>query len=165
MCSAKTYVGIDVGKKGAFAFLNYDGARLEQMPLIGSRTDKNSRQDLWTIKELMKSYDNSVVVIEKPMCSGKQGVASQCKAFNNKGELYGLITALNIRVLEVRHSEWQKVMYKGEPKRDDKKVTSAIVAQRLFPDINFRRTERCKNLDDGYTDAILMAEYARRGNL
>ena len=165
MCSAKTYVGIDVGKKGAFAFLNYDGARLEQMPLIGSRTDKNSRQDLWTIKELMKSYDNLIVVLETPLCFGKQGIASQCKSFKFQGELYGLLVALNVRVIETKPSEWQKVMYKGEPKRDDKKVTSAIVAQRLFPDINFRRTERCKNLDDGFTDAILMAEFARRGNL
>ena len=38
-------------------------------------------------------------------------------------------------------------------------------AKRLFPDIDFRRTSKCKNIDDNMCDAMLMAEYARRKNL
>jgi hypothetical protein len=38
-------------------------------------------------------------------------------------------------------------------------------AKRLFPNIDFRRTTKCKNLDDNKVDATLMCEYARRKNL
>ena len=53
----------------------------------------------------------------------------------------------------------------GTIKQVNTKETSMNAAKRLFPNIDFRRTTKCKNLDDNKVDATLMCEYARRKNL
>ena len=47
----------------------------------------------------------------------------------------------------------------------DPKPTSINAARRLFPNIDLRKNERCKKIDDNKVDSLLMAEYARRKNL
>jgi len=49
--------------------------------------------------------------------------------------------------------------------RDHKKNIkgyAATVAQRLFPGVNLKRTEKCAGPHDGAVDALLLAEYCRR---
>lgn len=168
----KTYIACDPGKNGAWAAINADGIILEEMPIIGDRKDKNSVLGRIGIRQLLYPYNvnQTVVLIEKPICFGArpgkqtQGIASQCKAFKFQGEVVGIVSTMGFRLYEVHPKAWQAVMYKGEPKREKKKDTSAIVAQRLFPDIDFKRTPRCTKAHDGFTDAILIAEYGRRMN-
>lgn len=45
------------------------------------------------------------------------------------------------------------------------KKTSINAAQRLFPNIDFRKNGRCRNIDDNKVDSLLIAEYGRRMNL
>lgn len=42
------------------------------------------------------------------------------------------------------------------------KNSSIAICKRLFPDIDLRRTERCRKDDDGMIESFLLAEYARR---
>ena len=44
------------------------------------------------------------------------------------------------------------------------KATSINAAKRLFPELDFRRTEKCDNIDDNKVDATLICEYLRRKN-
>jgi hypothetical protein len=62
----------------------------------------------------------------------------------------------------------KKITIKGKEtirKEVDTKNTSYNAARRLFPNIDFRKSERCKSFDDNKVDATLIAEYARRKNL
>ena len=45
------------------------------------------------------------------------------------------------------------------------KQTSFNAAKRIFPEVDFRKTERCKNYDDNKVDSVLLSEYGRRKNL
>jgi hypothetical protein len=42
------------------------------------------------------------------------------------------------------------------------KAFAATVAQRLFPTVNLKRTEKCAGPHDGAVDALLISEYCRR---
>lgn len=95
------------------------------------------------------------------------------------GVLQGLLIALGIPYHLVPPKEWQKEIwisqdkvYKTKVNKNgqstksvDNKPTSINAARRLFPDVDFRRTEKCKKIDDNKCDAILICEYGRRKNL
>ena len=46
----------------------------------------------------------------------------------------------------------------------DTKASSFNAAKRLFPNIDLRRTGKCKNLDDNKCDSLLICEYGKRKN-
>jgi len=80
---------------------------------------------------------------------------------------------LGAKITKVRPIKWQTSMYQGFSKVmvpsstgktmiHDTKATSAIVAVALGPDIDFRKTERSKNIDDNKTDSFLMCLYGYR---
>ena len=56
--------------------------------------------------------------------------------------------------------KWQKVVYDSAKKLDDPKRQSFELASRLFPTLEFK-TRRGRILD-GRSDAMLIAEYARK---
>lgn len=142
--------------------------------------------DLYQLSEIMakirNTYSNLVCVIED--VHSIYGSAAKA-TFNfgfNKGYLIGLLAANKIPYVLVQPKTWQKEMWlnsdmvvnykkvaiKGKEvtkKEVDTKNTSINAAKRLFPHIDFRKSERCKNLDDNKVDATLMSEYARRKNL
>lgn len=142
--------------------------------------------DLYQLSEIMakirNTYSNLVCVIED--VHSIYGSAAKA-TFNfgfNKGYLVGLLAANKIPYVLVQPKTWQKEMWlnsdmvvnykrvtiKGKEvtkKEVDTKNTSINAAKRLFPHIDFRKSEICKNLDDNKVDATLMSEYARRKNL
>ena len=63
---------------------------------------------------------------------------------------------------------YKKVKIKNKEinkKEVNTKATSINAAKRLFPELDFRRTNRCNNIDDNKVDATLICEYLRRKNL
>ena len=81
-------------------------------------------------------------------------------AFNfgsNFGFIRGVLTTTGIPYELVRPQKWKK-----EFSCTSDKNTAIAVAKRLFPGVNLRRTERCTKDHDGFAEALLMAEYARR---
>ena len=99
----------------------------------------------------------------------------------NKGYLIGLLSANKIPYTLVQPKDWQKVMWQNADmvvnyktvtkqgkqttrKEVNTKQTSINCAKRLFPTIDFRKSERAKNYDDNKVDSVLMCEYARRMN-
>lgn len=100
----------------------------------------------------------------------------------NKGYLIGLLAANKIPYTLVAPKEWQKELWtnadmvvtykktirKGEEitkKEVNTKQTSTNCCKRLFPNLDLRKSERAKNVDDNKVDSILMSEFARRKNL
>jgi len=177
---SKTYIGIDSGKSGAIAILQ-EGypLRIEPMPLTGHKSKKTSVLDGYALKGLfrgLKVIGDIHVIAEKPMLMARRfkdkngeekSVGSNNMAsvsFKNAGFILGLLVGLDIPYTEIRPTDWQRLMYAGEPKRDNKKDTSIAVAQRIFPDTTFM-FPRGRVINNNMTDAALIAEYGRRRNL
>jgi hypothetical protein len=93
------------------------------------------------------------------------------------GYVAGLIemalVASSIPYTKVAPKTWQKQMWQGVPIQtnpsstgktqvNDTKSFSLVAAKRLFPNMDFRRNDRCKVADDNKVDSVLIAEYCRR---
>ena len=157
-------------------------------------TQKNSEFSFYSIADndlhqLAKIIENIRLSNTNLVCVMEQIHAifgSSAKATFSFGEIYGqlqgLLIANKIPYVLVQPKAWQKEMWtnsdmvvnykkvaiKGKEtirKEVDTKNTSINAAKRLFPHIDFRKSERCKNVDDNKVDATLMSEYARRKNL
>lgn len=173
---SKCYVGIDPGSKG-FIAMQYEG-EFEHFSIADN--------DLYQLSKMMaemRSKHNEIVCV---MESIHAIFGSSAKATFSFGEIFGKLEALlvanQIPYHLVQPKEWQKVMwsnadmvvtYKQVKMKDkmvskkvvDTKATSINAAKRLFPTMDFRKSEMAKNIDDNKVDATLMCEYARRMNL
>lgn len=142
--------------------------------------------DLYQLSEIMANIRSSntdlVCVIEDVHALHNSAAKATFNFGFNKGYLIGLLAANKIPYVLIQPKEWQKeiwtnsdmvvnykkVTIKGKEttrKEVDTKNTSINAVKRLFPNIDFRKSERCKNIDDNKVDATLMSEYARRKNL
>lgn len=172
----KCYIGIDPGSRG-FISVQYNG----EFSFYSIEDN-----DLYQLSEIManirNAYSNLVCVIEDVHAIGNSAASSTFTFGFNKGYLVGLLAANKIPYILIQPKTWQKEMWqnsdmvvnykkvvlKGKEtirKEVDTKNTSINAAKRLFPHIDFRKSERCKKLDDNKVDATLMSEYARRKNL
>lgn len=172
----KCYMAIDPGnrgfivtqKNGVFGFYSIEDNDLYQLSEIMANIRLSNSELVCVIEDVHSLYGSSAK-----------------STFNfgfNKGYLIGLLAANKIPYVLVQPKKWQKEMWTNADmvvnykkvivkdkettrKEIDTKATSINAAKRLFPDIDFRKTERCKKLDDNKVDATLMSEYARRKNL
>lgn len=173
---SKCYAGIDPGSKG-FLVVQYEG-KFEFFSIADM--DLQQLSDMFVY--IKNKYESIVCVMEQIHAI----FGSSAKATFSFGEIFGKLQALlvanKIPYVLVQPKDWQKVMwtnsdmvvsYKQVKVKDkvvskkvvDTKATSINVAKRLFPTMDFRKSERAKNIDDNKVDATLMSEYARRMNL
>ena len=172
----KCYMGIDPGSKG-YISVQYNG----EFSFYSIEDN-----DLYQLSEIMANirniYSDLVCVVEDVHAIGNSAAKSTFTFGFNKGYLVGLLAANKIPYVLVQPKTWQKEMWQNSDmvvnykkakvrgkdvtrKEVDTKATSINAAKRLFPNIDFRKSDRCKNLDDNKVDATLMSEYARRKNL
>lgn len=173
------YIGIDPGLKGGIAKIITDGLRvdirLQKMPIIKIKKTK-SEIDGKALVQLLRNvvYENEhpvFCVIEKAQAmvrrdkkTGKQRGQGTASAFTfgaGFGFIKGVVAALEISHTIVHPRTWQSVMLR-DVGGDDTKAKALIVAQRLFPNVDLRGSERSCKPHDGIVDALLLAEYARR---
>lgn len=158
----KTYIGIDPGEEGFIAVKQ--GASLDFLAIKDSEPLGIAN---WL--EQIARDDCHAVIEDVHAIFG----ASAKSTFNFgycKGWLVGLLTALKIPYSMVQPKIWQSEMWERcdkimNGKKVVTKATSIMCAKRLFPNVDLRRTEKCKVIDDNKCDALLMCEYARRKNL
>lgn len=176
MSNDKCYIGIDPGARGMIV-TQYKGEFKHY-----SIADNDLYQLADIMAEIRRKYPNIVCVMEEIHAI----YGSSAKATFSFGEIFGKLQALlaanKIPFVLVPPKTWQKeiwinsdlvvtyksVTIKGKAttkKEVNTKATSINAAKRLFPTMDFRRTDRCKNIDDNLVDAVLMSEYARRKNL
>lgn len=151
-------IGIDPGRDGALAILWPD---LEcSFSHVGPKVypfDKVAYRGALTAV-LPHRHDAKVVcVLEHVGAMPGQGSVSMFHFGESFGWLQGMLDAYNIPYELIRPQKWKK-----EFSCTSDKNTSIEVARRLFPNVDLRRTERCKGPHDGICEALLMAEFARR---
>lgn len=166
------FTGIDPGKRGGLAFIvslangpNWGVVGVDAMPIIPGRKKSRDEYDLVAIRDWLRrrmERASIFVTVEKsqplpPKFGG--GIANYQRGCST-GWAW-MLTALSIPYQLVAPRTWQKVMHAGTSGADTKQ-RSIIAAQRLFPHVDLRRSEKSRKLDDGLADALLLAEYGRR---
>lgn len=157
------FIGIDVGKKGAIAFVRVEPpeqARVEvyAQPLTGTKPDEQQMVNLLTKRHLPICH----AYIERAHAMPKQGSTSAVSFGTLYGMWLGMCAMADISCRVVSAVTWQKVMLAGESRSDGTKAASIRVAKRMFPGVSLLPTDRCRTDSDGMADALLIAEYGRR---
>jgi len=172
----RTYIAIDPGSKGFITIRHHDG-EYEFIPLDGC----DFRRLAMRLAMLREETDTFAIMEEVHAIFG-----SSAKATFSFGEINGLLKGIlitaGIPYQLIQPKQWQKeiwinqdlvvdykkVTVKGVEqtrKEVNTKQTSFNAAKRLFPNVDLRKSERCKNWDDNKVDSLLICEYARRKNL
>lgn len=142
------YLGIDVGKSGAYAILkDHD---------IQTYGKFNEKEFLNACYWLSKQQEKTICAIEKAAARHGQGVTSMFTFGENFGWLKGVLDASEISYQEIKPQVWKK-----EFGLNSDKENSIIVARRLFPDANLI-PEHCRKEDHNIAEALLLACYAQR---
>ena len=165
MAKVKVYVGIDIGLKGAIASIDHLNVTGLKMPVLGKEVDPHA-----IIAELDKLKPDYVVFEKLGVIFG----TSKSTALS-MGKQSGIIETacicLGVPYTAVPAKQWQKDMFVGitEAKKAngkrDTKAMALITCKRIFPNVDLVFGDRATKPHDGYVDAILMAEWAKRNNL
>lgn len=174
----KTFIGIDPGSKGFCTVIYPDNSK--EFISISDNDELGLARELRRVKD--RSNGNIVACMEEIHAI----FGSSAKATFSFGQIFGILKGILVALETPYHlvppKTWQKeiwinsdmvvsyktMMRKGKEikvKDINTKATSFNASRRLFPDVDLRRSVRCKNLDDNKSDSLLIAEYARRKNL
>lgn len=146
------YIGIDPGKKGAMAIMGYSNTTGERYMM------KIIPFDPQEYIKTLKQFNGATVCIEQVHSLPHEGVKSVWSFGQTYGWLLGVLDAVGLSYQTVSPNLWKKdfSLLRAEKKQ------SIEVCKRLFPGIELKRTDRCRNDDDNMADAALICEYARR---
>lgn len=142
------YVGVDPGKKGAYAFVADDGDGAE----VYAWDDDGFVESMRAL-----ARGRCVACVEKVGAMHGQGVRSMFTFGKSAGFIEGVLAALGIGYQLIPPKTW-----KAEFGLNSDKAASIEVCKRLFPGVNLLATDKCRKDSDGMAEALLMAEYARR---
>ena len=160
------YCGIDNGLSGAIVAIDKDLKVIAKyvMPIIkGDKTDFDMNQ-ISKIFDEIKSLDSNVIVaLEKAHVRPVQGI----RAAFTTGLCYGMMQAMlsckGMRYIIVNPSIWMKEVFQGQNSEDKK--ASVKWCQQMFPNDNWKETDRCKNIHTGLSDAVAIAYYCRQNQI
>lgn len=145
-----TYIGIDPGKHGAFAWI--EGKVVQAFPW-----DERAFVSYMAFFSSGDTGKDCAACLEHVSAMPGQGVTSMFTFGQNFGFIQGVLTAYGIPYELVRPQKWKK-----EFSITGDKNSSIAVCKRLFPNVSLLRTEKCRKEDDGLAEALLMALYAKR---
>lgn len=168
----KTYIGIDIGLKGALAVIDPDGVvTTYPMPVVKDQLDLRGLLDIMDLTIINQSSKDMSVVFEK---LGVIFGTSKATAFSmglQLGAMEMLCVSQMVSYTKVPAKQWQKDMFMGVDEiknakgKRDTKAMALVAVKRLFPNLKLTFGERATKPHDGLVDAVLMAEWARRNNL
>ena len=151
------YLGIDPGLTGGLAWLQR-GELIETS--VMPTEDKFINLRVLDIK--LKRYDIDHAFLEKVHAMPGQGVSSMFKFGRVYGAIEALLVANCIPYTLIPPQRWTKSIHAGlDHLCDDSKEKSRLAASMLFPQYDFRKSDRAKNPHMGMVDAALIAEYGR----
>lgn len=165
---SKIWIGIDPGKDSFIAQINNDIVSFNRIPMIGTEVDIRALNTIfWKIDNV-----NVHAVLEDVHSVFGSSAKSNWEFGKINGMLEALLVANSIPYSKIQPKAWQKQLwegvamqktlgYTGKEKTDTKKM-SLLAAQRLFPNVDLRKSERAKLPDHNKVDALLLAEYCRR---
>ena len=145
--SERLFIGIDPGKKGALAVL--DSENVEIHPY--------DQTEYISVLKSVKQHGNVTCCIEDVHALRGNGITSSFVFGKTYGWLLGMLDTLGIPYQAVSVQKWKK-----EFGLTSDKAKSIEVCRRLFPNVDLKRTERCKTDSSDMAEALLLCEYARR---
>lgn len=172
---SKIRIGIDPGTESYLCVWEEKSNQFyfHQFPTIGKEIDLDG------INKLFRQYVAPTVsfdvhvVIENVHAIHGSSASSTWNFSKIASALETLLYAYNVPFTKVQPKVWQKEMWQGvtlqtkksstgKTQINDTKAMSEVAAKRLFPNIDLRRSSRCKTSDHNKVDALLIAEYCRR---
>lgn len=161
----KYYIGIDPGVAGGLVCMDTLGNIRKKcvMPIvkIGTKNKVDPHALTQWLRSCYTEEEVRMVAIEEQRPMHKIGEVATFGMGRGYGLIEGVVAAVELPYELIRPVDWQREMFKGLPKGKTKEL-SKQVAKQLYPKEDFRRTEKCKNVHDGLTDAVLITEYIRR---
>lgn len=148
------WVGVDPGAKGGYAIIaeSETGKAVFTYPWDDDMFVFEMSALMW------KKDDGVTAVVEKVGARPGQGVTSMFNFGKNVGYIEGVLAALGIPYQLIPPATWKKEFSLiGKDKQ-----ASIVTCHKLFPDVDLKRSDRCRTDSDGKAEALLMAEYARR---
>tara|TARA_B100001989_G_scaffold231109_1_gene189573 strand:- start:22 stop:516 length:495 start_codon:yes stop_codon:yes gene_type:complete len=150
-------IGIDPGLNGAIAII--EGKKvisLFDMPVMAegkkNKRQLNSAQLVHILKNNIKNFENSVVVVEQVNAMPGQGVTSMFNFGQTFGAIKGVCAALGLSIYLVRPSKWKKHFELINSSKD----ASRTKAIQIYPNLS---NQLSKKKDVNKSDAILIALY------
>lgn len=157
------YIGIDPGSKGFACIWSKEFDEYEYYPLFeGKRLNPDL---LKRISDISEGGLRTMAIVEQVHSMPHDGVSRAFSFGTNYGKILGMFEALGIPYSTCTPGKWQKAMWEAVDKAQNTKLTSYNAARRLLPNMDFRRSERCKTFDDNKVDATLICLYAQRKQL
>lgn len=156
------YIGCDPGKKGYMCLYDASYNVYKHYPLFDGR--RLNPVMLAELEQLSKTYD-IMAVVEQVHSMPHQGVASTFSFGTNYGMILGALEALGIPYSTATPGRWQKFICEAVDKAANTKQMHYNAARRLFPNMDFRRSSRCRVYDDNKVDSTLICEYGKRKQL
>lgn len=156
------YLGIDPGRKGAFALLDKDGSLLDyfDMPVEHGAIKPHAIYGVY--QQIHLRCKKPFTVIEKPHSRPTDAHNSIATYHWEAGQLM-MITCFDWPVQLIQPTVWTKSIHVGLPTDLSPKQKSLQAFRNLFPDLAKSPSFiDGKKVYDGRIDAILIAEYARR---
>jgi len=165
------YIGIDPGLDGGIAALippSNENQRTEvnltKTPVIGGKD-----YDIQDMKRILSTYRmigfDMFCTIENQISMPGQGLTSTLQTGKGFGIWLGLLAGLEIPYQVIAAISWQKKLFTGVKGNLNTKAKSEVIAKRLFPNADFRKSDRARVANDGLTDAACIAEYGRRTHI
>lgn len=158
-------IGVDPGKTGYVT--KYDDTlktySFFQIPVKDDRLDSLSFYSKFCNEDEDCFIYQDEFIIYAEQIHSLFGMSAKSN-FSFGGIFYSILAVLDMfgEVNLIQPKEWQKEMHKGIEKNEDKKVMSLQAAQKLFPDMDFKRTPRCTTPDHNLIDSLLICEYGKR---
>lgn len=148
------YVGVDPGAKGGYAIIaeSETGKAVFAYPWDDTFFAYEMSALMW------KKDDGVTAVVEKVGARPGQGVTSMFNFGKNAGYIEGVLSALGIPYQLIPPATWKKEFSLiGKDKQ-----ASIVTCHKLFPDVDLKRSERCRTDSDGKAEALLICEWGRR---
>lgn len=167
------YVGIDVGSNGGiFAFNDLDEVLVkESVPQIKGGGGVDYKKLFTIIKSIRNKAGIKAKIkvgIEDVHSLFGMSAKSNFSFGHIKGVKIGMLEAIGYDYTLVAPKTWQKLIWidsditlKDTGKSKDTKATSLKAATRIFPLVDFRKSNRATKPHDGIFDSALIAEYMR----
>lgn len=148
------WIGIDPGQKGGYAII----AKTETGQAVFAYPWDDSFFAMEMASVMQMKEHGIVAAVEKVGARPGQGTVSMFNFGKSAGYIEGVLSALGIPYQLVPPNKWKKEFSLiGKDKQ-----ASIETCRKLFPELDLKRTERCRTDSDGKAEATLLAEYARR---
>jgi hypothetical protein len=156
------HLGIDCGLNGAIVALK--GHHIVEMtPMPTMSNGKKSEIDINRLSLIFEFYKDRDVFLTIEDTGGHAPSAAGLRSMT-----YSFAVAKTLAVVHrysfqtVLARKWQRSFWSRPAGSFDTKAAALKTANELWPDEDWRKTERSKKAFDGFVDAALIAEYGRR---